>query len=506
MKVRLVVAALVVTACGGSSGKGKEAAAPAAAVPAAAAPAAEPAPAPAPAPAPESEDITITSKSPEAIEHFKKGRELVDNLRSAESVEHFKKALELDPDFALAAAYLGGATPGNEGFALVDRSVGLAREVPDPERRFIEAQKALNDGDTRKASELLRQVVAAKPKDWRAQLLLAQLDFGEERWDDVVTAARKALEVSPSNPQPYNLIAYAGAYSGRWEDAIAAAEKQVELLPDEPNPLDTLGEVLLAAGRLDAAQAAFEKAVEKAPSFHLALVGVAETQMYKADWKAGYATLKRAREAAPRPEDKIGVDVTEAWALAGQGKLADAMKLGAAAEKLAESEGRPVPHTFAALNRGLLLAMAGKPADALKLVDVAYARAAKAELAAPIMRAVTILGEQVRLLAAWKAKKPAAADKAYAALEVAVRQRELTRADRSLLDWAQGVVAWTRGDAGGAFEAMKRCSQLDYTCRFMAVQTQRASGDRAGAKTSLDALKSSPRRANDYVYFWSGAR
>ena len=46
-------------------------------------------------------EIPITSKSPEAIEHFKKGRDLVDNQRPAEAVLELDQAVKLDPDFAL---------------------------------------------------------------------------------------------------------------------------------------------------------------------------------------------------------------------------------------------------------------------------------------------------------------------------------------------------------------------------------------------------------------------
>jgi tetratricopeptide (TPR) repeat protein len=501
MRARVVVAVLVVAACGGSSGPGQQAAAPPSAV--------EPPPAVAEAPAapaPESDEISVTSKSPEAIEHFRKGRELIENQRVSEGVEHLKKAVELDPGFAQAIAYLGGYTPGNERFALVDRAAEMTKGLPEPERLFVEAQRATVHGDRGKAQDLLRQLVAAKPKDWRVQLQVAQRALADESWTEAVTASQKVLEVAPTNPLPYNLIAYAEAYQGRWEEAIAAARKQVELLPDEPNPHDTLGEILLAAGRLDEAQAAFEKAIAKSPAFHMALVGVAEIQMYKGDWKAGYATLKKARDAAPRPQDAAGVSITEMWALGGQGKLSEALKAGVAAEKATQEQGRPVVQAFVALNRALLLALSGKRADALKLVDTATAMATKTELAAPLQRNLTMLGEQVRLVAAWKARKPADAEKAYAALEAAARGQEMTTVDQSTLAWAQGLLAWTKGDAKAAVESMRKCSQLDYTCRFMAVQAQRAAGDKAGAAEALAALKRSPRRAIDYVYFWSAAR
>src|SRR6476661_1988040 len=55
--------------------------------------------------------ITATSKSPEALEHFRKGEALLDNLRTTEAAEEFNQALKLDPDFVLGHVYHGLTTP-----------------------------------------------------------------------------------------------------------------------------------------------------------------------------------------------------------------------------------------------------------------------------------------------------------------------------------------------------------------------------------------------------------
>ena len=84
------------------------------------------APAPAEQPKPPAE-IPITSKSPEAIEHFKKGRDLSDNLRNAEAVEELDQAIKLDPDFALALAYRGVSVPGPEGLKDLEQASACAK-------------------------------------------------------------------------------------------------------------------------------------------------------------------------------------------------------------------------------------------------------------------------------------------------------------------------------------------------------------------------------------------
>jgi uncharacterized lipoprotein YmbA len=65
----------------------------------------QPAPAPtAQQPAATDVTITATSKSPEAVAHFKKGEELFDNLRTTEASDEFDQALKLDSGFVLAHA------------------------------------------------------------------------------------------------------------------------------------------------------------------------------------------------------------------------------------------------------------------------------------------------------------------------------------------------------------------------------------------------------------------
>jgi hypothetical protein len=117
------------------------------------------------------------------------------------------------------------------------------------------------------------------------------------------------------------------------------------------------------------------------------------------------------------------------------------------------------------------------------------------------MRNLMLVGEQARLIAVWKAKKPADVEKAYATLEAEVNKAPVSRLDQSLLDWGQGVVAWSKGDAKSAVESMKKCSQFDNVCRFMLVSAQRAAGEKSAAADTLAKLKASPRRDDAYVFF-----
>src|SRR5260221_711750 len=98
------------------------------------------------APAPEAPkapaEMPITSKSPEAIDHFKKGRDLYDNQRVVEATAEFNQALKLDPDFALALAYRGGSTFGQGGVTDLEQANAKAASTSKPEQLMIGAMLA----------------------------------------------------------------------------------------------------------------------------------------------------------------------------------------------------------------------------------------------------------------------------------------------------------------------------------------------------------------------------
>src|SRR5262245_10947703 len=113
-------------------------------------------------------EIPITAKSPEAIDLFKKGRDLSDNLRNAEAVPMLNQALTLDPDFALALAYRGNATPGPEGLKDLEQANAKAGAASKPEQLLIAALLSGRKADTTKSQELWTQLTDAAPGDWRA--------------------------------------------------------------------------------------------------------------------------------------------------------------------------------------------------------------------------------------------------------------------------------------------------------------------------------------------------
>lgn len=465
-------------------------------------PAAEPPATPvAPAP-PESDEVTITSKSPEAVEELKKGRELSEQFKGPEAEPHYKKAVELDPDFALATSYLADVSPPTERQKLLERAVELAKNVPEPERMLIEARLAFSNNQREKGTELLRKITAAKPKDARIALLLAQQASAEGNWDEVIRACKAVLAQQPQNAEAYNYLAYGYLGNHQIDEAVAAAKKQIELKPDEPNSYDTLGDIYLQANKLDEADAAFGKSVEKYAQNYEALKARGTIRALRGDWAGANTEMLHALGAAPRPQDKLNVQYHHAWLYGAQGNKAQVLKTYDAMDKSAQA----VPElaqarALLAANRGYMLALMGDGKGALKALDEVPALAKETARTEQQERGLRMMVAQARIYAARKLGRGADAEKAYAELLVEAQKEPIRKFDQSNLQLNQGLVALAKKDAKGAVDALSKCIPEDKACRFLLVEAQRAAGDKQGAAKTLSEVKASPVRDGDYVFY-----
>src|SRR5258706_1248231 len=271
-------------------------------------------------------EVPITSKSTEAIDHFKKGRDLADNQRNAEAAQEFGQALKLDPDFVLAMIYHGSVTPAPDGIKEMEQASTKAASLSKQEQLFISAMAASRQNNFAKAEDAWKQAAEALPSDWRVQMALgSQLFFGE-KYGEAIDALNKANAINGNAGPAYNMIGYSHLNQGEGAHAVDALKKYASLLPNEPNPQDSLGEALMAQGQFADAEAAFQKAISLSPTFVISYDGVAYTKFFAGDWAGGKAALAKEREAAQRPADRVPADRLAAFASLAQGETADARK------------------------------------------------------------------------------------------------------------------------------------------------------------------------------------
>jgi tetratricopeptide (TPR) repeat protein len=438
-----------------------------------------------PAPPPPAE-ISITSNSPEAVGHFKTGRALAENLRVSEAAAEFSQALTLDPDFVLARAYLGTVTPGPEGLKSLEEAAVKAAGLPEGERLLIESTLANRRGENAKSVDLLKQLVAKIPTDWRAQFLLGQQLAGLQKHADATDALKKASGLNPKAGAVLNSLGYESLRQGDVDGAIAAFKQYAELEPGEPNPQDSYGEALLAAGKFGEAEAAFQKAATLSPQFWNAWEGIAYTKFYAGDFAGGQEALGKARAGTLRPTDRNSVDEEAGFAYLAQGKPADALKQFDAVAKAEDST--PAEAVRGALDRAFVLVETGKYKDALTQVAGALEAVEKAQPPAGVARGLRVQALALRVNVEAKTGDAAAAAKTLTAIE----QEAATAPDdpflQSTVHFAQGSLAAAKKDFSGAGVHFAQCSDLDGYCLWQQVIAADKAKDAVAAKTARERL------------------
>jgi tetratricopeptide (TPR) repeat protein len=443
-------------------------------------------------------EVTVTSKSAEAVEAFKKARDLAENFRQAEAAEQLKKAIELDAEFSLAHAYLGELTPGTEGDALFDKAMQHSATLPEAERTVVEAMSAARKGDEEKARALAQKVTELAPTDWRAHFTLGALAYGDRKYEDAVASMKRASELNPNGGAIHNMLGYANLELGKNDDAIAAFKKYAEVA-NEPNAHDSLAEALMRAGRFEEAEASFLKAHSLNPQFWFAWQGVAFTKAFRGDWAGAKEALAKAKEAAPRPQDRVFAGETLAWFQIAEGKTADAMKTLDAVEKEAEAQKLPL-WVFIPSIRAFPLHEAGKYKDALKQVQAALERGAQMTLPGMgqnNLRRGTLFD---KALAEARMGKPADAEKTLAELQEEAKKFPSNVQLQSNVHHVMGAIAWAKGDPKAAADHFAQCVKDDSYCHWQHALAMEKAGDATGAEAMKEMLRTANRRDTIYLY------
>ena len=225
--------------------------------------------------------IPITSSSPEAIEHYREGRDLAEKLRAPDARARFEQALALDHGFALAHLGMANTSPSaRDFFDSLERAEAAAGGASEGERWMILAARAGSDGDPEAQSEHLRRLVDEFPTDERAHNLLGNLYFGRQEYAKAIRHFTRATEINPDYSPPYNSLGYSQRALGNYDEAEEAFKKYIEVLPDEPNPYDSYAELLMKLGRYRESIENYRKALEKDESFVASYVGIGNNHIF----------------------------------------------------------------------------------------------------------------------------------------------------------------------------------------------------------------------------------
>jgi tetratricopeptide (TPR) repeat protein len=452
--------------------------------------------------------VGITTRSEAARARFLEGRLLADNARAADAEKVFEDALALDPDFALAHAYLGLGRSGAAALEEVDRAraLAVAQALPEPERLYIELLWLEKHGDGARALETARALLQVAPEEWRASFELGQLAYDRRDFELAISAYRRSMLLSKELGHScvgYNNLGYAQAMAGRLDLAALAMQKCSELVPDEPHTLDSLGEVTLAQRRFDLARGHFEQALARSPGFTAAARGLAATLLLDGKTAEAMAAFAAAWKAAPRLDEQVGVAEAWAWAWLTTGASAEARaRLNAAQQAL---KGQPHAEHLEAellLARGSLALASGDGAAARADAQAALDRLPQGPRAGELELILRRRAYSLRGHAELAVGRPEAAALSLTALEQSLAGGTTTAEGQAAqvrlsgaLEAQRGHLAVARARLAGCklyglseFTADERVHPEEPRCLWDRAQLAQRAGDGAAARADLETL------------------
>lgn len=312
-----------------------------------------------------SDKIPITTSSKEALELFKKGRDLQERLQIQESRQYFLQTVEKDPNFAMAWLYLSFTEPTNMGFfEKLNRAVALVDKISEGEALWILGVEAGINGHPMQQRNLYAKLVELYPNDERAQNLMGIHYFGQQEWEKSIEYFTKATQINPNFSQPYNQLGYAYRFLENYNAAEIAFKKYIELIPNDPNPYDSYAELLMKMGRFDESISYYEKALEQNPNFVASYTGIALNLDLKGDYEAARTKLQELYDIGRNDAEKRNALFSIAVSYVFEGKMDKALDILQQRYAIAAQTGDAGAMAADVTTMGSILIQMGKVAEA----------------------------------------------------------------------------------------------------------------------------------------------
>jgi arylsulfatase A-like enzyme/Tfp pilus assembly protein PilF len=196
----------------------------------------------------------------------------------------------------------------------------VAAEPGNPTFRRTLAASLRRLGREREAAETMASLEQDDAVAWHERAV-SQARAG--RRADAIASERRAIELNPLLPEPFNHLGTLEAAEGRLDRALAAFEAAAALDPNNARAWNNRGNALRALGRRDEAGAAYRRASELQPRDPDPLNGLGVLLVQSGRPAEAAALFERALALAPSfSESRINLAV----ALVQQGKMQDAAR------------------------------------------------------------------------------------------------------------------------------------------------------------------------------------
>jgi serine/threonine protein kinase/tetratricopeptide (TPR) repeat protein len=175
-----------------------------------------------------------TTPSLEALKSFSSGFQFQITAGDAAAIPFYKQAIELDPNFALAYAWMG-ISFNDMGELSMDvestrKAFDLRDRTSEPEKYFITARfHKVVTGDLEKAEDALRLWIQAYPRTAVSHTYLAGAIYPNEgQYEKAVEHGREAIRLNPNFSPSYGLTIFDYLSLNRIDEAKATYAQALE--------------------------------------------------------------------------------------------------------------------------------------------------------------------------------------------------------------------------------------------------------------------------------------
>jgi tetratricopeptide (TPR) repeat protein len=178
-----------------------------------------------------------TTPSFEALKAYSLGSKNWNENGEIQAIPFFRQAIELDPNFAMAYAYLGlvysALGEDSKSVENLSKAFQLRDRVTESEKFLISAQYYLAvTGEVEKGIQVRELWAQTYPRDWRAHLSLGSVYGTLGQYEKAVAETRKCLGLDPDNTICGSNLMQFYALLNRLDEARATYQEAIRRNPD----------------------------------------------------------------------------------------------------------------------------------------------------------------------------------------------------------------------------------------------------------------------------------
>jgi eukaryotic-like serine/threonine-protein kinase len=355
-----------------------------------------------------------TTPSLDALKAFSSANKVLYASGSAAAIPFFKHAIELDPNFALAYAWLGRMYEdiGESGVAATRKAYELRDRTSEAEKYFISVSfHIVVTGNMENAEQTC------------------------ELW----------IQAYPRSEMPHDFLSgIIYPVFGRYEKAAKEATEAIRLNPDFPISYHVLMSAYIALNRLDEAKVSYGQALERKLDFPFYYLALYEIAFLKND-AAGMQQQVAWSAGRPGVEDELlGLEADTA---AYSGRLREARDFSRRAVDSAKRAQEKEPAATESAVAGLREALFGNAEEARRRATMAMGRSAGRDVQYGVALALAYAGDDARAQALTD--------------DLGKRFPEDTIAQFNYLPTLRAKLAVSRGNASEAIERLRTAAPYE---------------------------------------------